>query len=88
MNFILWIIIGGLVGWIASLIMNTQGQQTILMNVIVGIVGAFIGGWLLSPLMGGRPIDQGLSIDALVVSLLCAIILVAIVNLFRRGRVR
>ena len=52
MGLILWLIVGGIVGWLASLVMNTNGQQGILLNVVVGIVGAFIGGWLISPLVG------------------------------------
>ncbi len=88
MSFILWLIVGGIVGWLASLIMKTDGQQGILLNVIVGIVGAFIGGWLISPMVGMDTINEGFSIGSLVVSLLGAIILLAIVNLFRRGRVR
>jgi uncharacterized membrane protein YeaQ/YmgE (transglycosylase-associated protein family) len=88
MSFILWLIVGGIVGWLASLIMKTDGQQGILLNVIVGIVGAFIGGWLISPLLGAGTINEGFSIMSVVVSLIGAIILLAIVNLFRRGRVR
>jgi uncharacterized membrane protein YeaQ/YmgE (transglycosylase-associated protein family) len=88
MNFIIWLIVGGIVGWIASLIMRTDAQQGILLNVIVGIVGAFIGGWLISPLVGAGTINEGFSIGSFVVSLLGAVILLAIVNLFRRGRVR
>ncbi|MEO7393053.1 MAG: GlsB/YeaQ/YmgE family stress response membrane protein [Ramlibacter sp.] len=88
MSFILWLIVGGIVGWLASLVMKTDGQQGILLNVIVGIVGAFIGGWLISPLVGMGTINDGFSIGSLVVSLIGAIILLAIVNLFRRGTVR
>jgi uncharacterized membrane protein YeaQ/YmgE (transglycosylase-associated protein family) len=51
MGLILWLIVGGIVGWLASMIMKTDGQQGIIMNVVVGIVGAFIGGWLISPLV-------------------------------------
>ncbi|MHB1125223.1 MAG: GlsB/YeaQ/YmgE family stress response membrane protein [Ramlibacter sp.] len=88
MNFILWLIVGGIVGWLASLIMRTDGQQGILLNIVVGIVGAFIGGWLISPMVGTGTINDGFSIGSFVVSLIGAVILLAIVNLFRRGRVR
>ena len=89
MNFILWLIVGGIVGWIASLIMRTDAQQGMLLNIIVGIVGAFVGGWLISPLVGAGTINQNnFSISSLLVSLVGAVILLAIVNLFRRGRVR
>ncbi|MDB6001025.1 MAG: transglycosylase [Rhizobacter sp.] len=88
-NFIVWLVIGGLIGWVASMIMRTDGQQGVFLNVVVGIVGAAIGGWLISPLVGVPTINQdAFSIGALVVSLIGAIILLAIVNLFRRGRAR
>lgn len=89
MNFILWIVIGGVIGWVASLIMKTDAQQGMLLNVVVGIVGALLGGWFLSPLLGASTINQGnFSLAGLGVSLLGAIILLAVVNLFRRNRVR
>ncbi|HET9337444.1 MAG TPA: GlsB/YeaQ/YmgE family stress response membrane protein [Casimicrobiaceae bacterium] len=87
MNFIIWLVVGGLLGWIASLIMKTDAQQGIGLNIVVGIVGAFIGGWLVTPLLGGGTINQGdFSVMGLVSSLIGAIILLAIVNLFRRSR--
>ena len=89
MNFIIWLIVGGLIGWVASMIMKTDAQQGVLLNIVVGIVGAFLGGWLISPLVGVATVNQGdFSIGGLVVSLIGAIILLAIVNLFRRGSVR
>lgn len=89
MNFIVWLIVGGLIGWVASMLMRTDGQQGIILNVVVGIVGAFLGGWLLAPMFGTGTINQNdFSVSGLVVSLLGAVILLAVVNLFRRGRVR
>jgi uncharacterized membrane protein YeaQ/YmgE (transglycosylase-associated protein family) len=89
MNLIIWLVVGGLIGWVASMIMRTDGQQGIILNVIVGIVGAFLGGFLLSPLLGAGTVNSGdFSIAGLAVSLLGAVILLAIVNLFRRGRAR
>ena len=89
MNFIIWLAVGGLIGWVASLIMRTDGQQGIILNIVVGIVGAFLGGWLLAPMFGTGTINQNdFSVSGLAVSLLGAVILLAIVNLFRRGRVR
>lgn len=85
---IIWLVIGGIVGWLASLIMKTDAQQGILLNVVVGIVGAFLAGWLISPLVGVGTINQGVSIGSILVSLVGAIVLLAIVNLFKRGRVR
>src|SRR5215212_8178445 len=58
MNFIIWLVVGGLIGWVASMIMRTDGQQGIFLNIIVGIVGAFLGGWLISPLVGVPTINQ------------------------------
>lgn len=89
MNVIIWLIVGGLIGWLASKIMNTDAQQGIGLNVIVGIVGALLAGWLITPLVGGTTINQGdFSLSGLLISLLGAIVLLAIVNLFRRGRTR
>jgi uncharacterized membrane protein YeaQ/YmgE (transglycosylase-associated protein family) len=89
MSFILWIIIGGIIGWIASMIMRTNAQQGLLLNIVVGIVGALLAGLLLTPLFGVGTINQrNFSLSSLLLSLLGAIILLAVVNLFRRGRVR
>jgi uncharacterized membrane protein YeaQ/YmgE (transglycosylase-associated protein family) len=89
MSFIIWLVVGGIIGWIASMIMKTDAQQGLLLNVVVGIVGAILGGWLISPLLGAGTVNQGdFSIAGLVVSLIGAIILLAIVNMFRRGKVR
>lgn len=88
-NFIVWLILGGVVGWLASLVMKTDAQQGIILNVVVGIVGAALGGFLISPLVGLGTINQNMfSVGALLVSFLGAVILLAIVNLFRRGTVR
>jgi uncharacterized membrane protein YeaQ/YmgE (transglycosylase-associated protein family) len=89
MNLIIWLVVGGVIGWLASLIMRTDAQQGVLLNIVVGIVGAMLGGWLISPLLGVGTINQNIfSLGALVVSLVGAVILLAIVNLFRRGSVR
>ncbi len=88
-NFIVWLVVGGLIGWVASMIMRTDGQQGMFLNVIVGIIGAALGGWFISPLVGVGTINQGaFSLGALLVSLLGAIVLLAIVNLVRRGTAR
>lgn len=89
MNLIIWLIVGGLIGWIASLIMRTDAQQGMFLNVVVGIIGALIGGWLLSPMLGAGTINQSdFSLGGLIVSLIGAVILLALVNLIRRGSVR
>lgn len=84
MGIIIWLIVGGIIGWLASLVMRTDAQQGILLNIVVGIVGAFIGGLIFS----GGSINQNITVTSFIVSLLGAIILLAIVNLFRRGAVR
>lgn len=89
MGLIILLIVGGLIGWLASIVMRTDGQQGILLNVVVGIVGALLAGFLLNPLIGGGNIMSGdFSISALLVSFLGAVVLLAIVNLFRRGSMR
>ena len=86
MGFIIWLVIGGIVGWIASMIMRTDGQQGIVLNVIVGIIGAVIAGLIF----GGGNINNANPLDLtnILWSLLGAVILLAIVNLVRRGSVR
>jgi uncharacterized membrane protein YeaQ/YmgE (transglycosylase-associated protein family) len=89
MSFLIWIIIGGILGWLASIVMKTDAQQGIFLNIIVGIVGALLGGWLLAPLFGTGTINQdNFSVGSLLVSFLGAVILLAIVNFFRRGSAR
>ena len=88
MGILVWLIVGGVVGWLASIVMRTDAQQGILLNVVVGIVGALLAGFVVSPLLGIGTINEGVSIVTFLVSLVGAIILLAIVNLFRRGRVR
>lgn len=89
MGLIILIIVGGLIGWLASLVMRTDAQQGILLNIVVGIVGALLAGFLLNPLIGGGNIMAGdFSVSALIVSFLGAVVLLAIVNLFRRGSMR
>jgi uncharacterized membrane protein YeaQ/YmgE (transglycosylase-associated protein family) len=85
MGIIMWIIIGGIIGWLASIIMRTDAQQGILLNIVVGIVGAFIAGLVLN---GGNFGQTGLTLYSFLASLLGAVILLAIVNLVRRGKVR
>jgi uncharacterized membrane protein YeaQ/YmgE (transglycosylase-associated protein family) len=86
-NFIVWIIAGAVIGWVASKIMGTSGRQGLLLDIIVGIVGALLAGWLLTPLFGISTINQSnFSLPALLVSLVGAIILLAVIRLVRRIR--
>ena len=84
-NLILWLLFGALVGWLASIVMRTDAQQGALLNIVVGIIGAMIGGFLF----GGSTLnDSNFNLSALLVSFVGAVILLAIVNLVRRGSVR
>jgi uncharacterized membrane protein YeaQ/YmgE (transglycosylase-associated protein family) len=89
MNFIIWLIVGGIIGWVASIVMRTNGQQGMLLNVIVGIVGAFVGGLVLTPYFGIATINQNnFSLPGMMISLMGAIILLALVSLLRGGGLR
>ena len=89
MGIILWLVIGGVIGWLASIVMRTDGSQGIFLNIVVGIVGSVLGGWFISPLLGAGTINSGdISLAGLLVSFLGAVILLAIVNLLTRRRVR
>lgn len=89
MNLIIWLVVGGVLGWLASMVMRTDGQQGIILNVVVGVIGALLAGWFIAPMLGTGTINSNdFSISGLVVSFVGAIILLAIVNLFRRGTAR
>jgi uncharacterized membrane protein YeaQ/YmgE (transglycosylase-associated protein family) len=89
MNFLIWLIVGGIVGWLASILMRTNGQQGLFLNIIVGIVGSFVAGYFLSPIFGIGTINQGnYSMPAILLSIGGAVILLAVLNLASRGRVR
>ena len=85
MTLLLILLVGGILGWLASILMRTDAQQGIFLNIVVGIVGAFIGGLVIS---GGSINNAPLNVTSFLVSLLGAVILLAIVNLVRRGSVR
>ena len=88
-NILIWLVVGGIIGWIASLVMRTAAQQDLLLNIIVGIAGAMLGGWLVAPLVGAGTINQGdFSLLGLGVSFLGALILLAVINLVRRSAIR
>jgi uncharacterized membrane protein YeaQ/YmgE (transglycosylase-associated protein family) len=89
MNILIWLVVGGVIGWIASLLVGTDAQQGVVLNVVVGIVGALVGGWLISPMLGVGTINEGaFNLASLGVSLAGAVILLVIVNLIRRGTAR
>ena len=83
-GILIWLIVGGIVGWLASLIMRTDGQQGLILNIVVGIIGAFLAGLIV----GGGSINEQISVESFLYSLLGAVVLLAIVNLIRRGSVR
>ena len=83
-GIIVWLVVGGIIGWLASIIMRTDAQQGVLLNIVVGIVGAFLAGLIFN----GGSINQTIDITSVLISLVGAVVLLAIVNLFRRGRVR
>ena len=89
MTIIYILIVGGIIGWLASIIMRTDGQQGLVLNVVVGIVGAVIAGYVVTPFLGGAPITSGaFDIRSLIASLIGAVLLLAVVNLIRRGSPR
>jgi uncharacterized membrane protein YeaQ/YmgE (transglycosylase-associated protein family) len=89
MGFITWLVVGGLIGWLASVAMKMDAEQDQLLTVIVGIVGAFVGGFLLGPLLGARQVIGGdYGPGALLASLAGAVVLLAIVIAFRRPSTR
>lgn len=83
MGIIIWLIVGGIVGWLASLVMKRDAQQGIILNVVVGIVGAMLAGWIF-----GGGINEAITLRTFLFSIIGAVILLAIVNLFTRGKVR
>ena len=89
MGILVWLIIGGVVGWLASIVMRRDGSQGIILNIVVGIVGSVLGAWLIGPIVGAPSINSGvLSVGTFIVSFLGAVILLAIVNLITRRSVR
>lgn len=84
MGLIIALIVGGIIGWLASIVMRTDAQQGVLLNIIVGIVGAFLAGLIVN----GGTINDEIDVTSILVSFLGAVVLLAIVNLIRRGRVR
>ncbi len=90
-NLIIALVIGGIIGWLASIVMRTNAQQGLVLNIVVGIVGSLLGSFLLGRffgaegnLMSGNALDGG----TLLAAFIGALILLAVVNLFRRGSVR
>ena len=88
-NVIVWLVIGAVSGWLASLVTKTENPEEILLYMMVGIAGAVLAGWVVSPLVGAGTIHQAhFSLPSLPVSLVGAAIVLAAVNLFRRDALR
>jgi uncharacterized membrane protein YeaQ/YmgE (transglycosylase-associated protein family) len=85
MNIIIYLIAGAIVGYIASRIMRTNSQQGLLLDIVVGVVGAFVAGWFLSPIFGVGTINDAVTLPTMLVTLGGAVLLLFVVNLFRRG---
>jgi uncharacterized membrane protein YeaQ/YmgE (transglycosylase-associated protein family) len=83
MNILIYLIAAAVIGWIATSIMHDRSN--LLINIVVAVVGAFLAGWFLSPLFGVGTINDAITLPTMLVTLLGAIILIAIVRLFRRG---
>lgn len=84
MNIIIYLIIAAVIGWAATMIM--RDRSSLLINIVVAVVGAFLAGWFLSPIFGVGTINDAITLPTMLVTLLGAIILLAIVRLVRRGR--
>lgn len=88
MSFIIALVIGGVIGWLASKVMNTDAQQGVFLNIVVGCVGSFLGRFLFGWLVPGTGLRNGIDIPSLGVAFVGAVVLLGVVNLFRRGSVR
>ncbi|MCL6249891.1 GlsB/YeaQ/YmgE family stress response membrane protein [Altererythrobacter sp. KTW20L] len=88
MGWIIAIIVGGIAGWLASMVMNRDASMGIFWNIVVGIIGSVIGNALAGPLLGVQGTVQAFSLTGLLIAIAGAIVLLAIVNLIQRGRVR
>lgn len=88
MGWIIALIVGGVAGWLASLVMNRDASMGIFWNIVVGCVGSVIGNVIAGPLLGISGSVQSFSLVGLGVAVLGAIVLLGVVNLIQRGRVR
>lgn len=85
MNLIIYLIAGAIVGYIASRIMRTNSQQGLLLDIVVGVIGAFLAGYFISPLLGVGTINDAITIPTMLVTLIGAVVLLWIVKAIRRG---
>jgi uncharacterized membrane protein YeaQ/YmgE (transglycosylase-associated protein family) len=83
-NLIVWVIVGGVAGWLASIVMKTNRSQGLVMDIIVGIIGGLVGGWLLTAIGVGGAVT-GLNLASLLTALVGAVILLALIRVIRRA---
>ncbi|MAF30079.1 MAG: GlsB/YeaQ/YmgE family stress response membrane protein [Croceicoccus sp.] len=88
MGWIIALIVGGVAGWLASMLMNRDASMGIFWNIVVGCIGSLIGNALAGPLFGVQGSVQEFSLTGLIIAFIGAVVLLAIVNLVQRGRVR
>jgi uncharacterized membrane protein YeaQ/YmgE (transglycosylase-associated protein family) len=89
MNMVIWIVLGGLIGWLASIVMGADAKQGVVLNVLIGVVGAFLAGISFAPVLGTGTVNHNdFSLPSLLVSFLGALVLLGIVNVVRRGSLR
>jgi uncharacterized membrane protein YeaQ/YmgE (transglycosylase-associated protein family) len=81
-GFFIWLVVGGIIGWLASVVMRTDAQQGILANIIIGVVGSYIGGMALGPLIGANALGRYAAAFA------GAVVLIGAINLIKRGKLR
>jgi len=84
MNLIIYLIAGAIVGYIASRIMRTNSQQGLLLDIVVGVVGAFLAGYFISPLLGVGTINDAISLPTMLVTLVGSVLLLWIFKMVRR----
>ena len=84
MNIIIYLIAGAIVGYIASRVMNTNSQQGLLLDIVVGVIGAFLAGYLISPLLGIGTINDAITIPTMLVTLLGSVVLLGLYKMVRR----
>jgi uncharacterized membrane protein YeaQ/YmgE (transglycosylase-associated protein family) len=88
MGWIIALIVGGVAGWLASMVMNRDASMGIFLNIVVGCIGSLIGNAVAGPLLGVRGSVQEFSLVGLIIAFVGAVILLAIVNFFKRGSIR
>lgn len=84
MNILIWLIFGGLVGWVASILTHDNKRMGIIANIIVGLIGSFLGGWIASMLNYGS--FSVFSIAGVLIAIGGSVLLLIVLNLFRSNR--